>query len=78
HYTSETNIQKVIKPLFLDDLYSEFEKAKGNTKRLNELHRKIAALHFLDPACGCGNFLIISYRELRQLGKRPANYTFHA
>ncbi|MBV6440739.1 MAG: hypothetical protein EPGJADBJ_02411 [Saprospiraceae bacterium] len=41
HYTSETNIQKVIKPLFLDDLYSEFEKAKGNTKRLNELHRKM-------------------------------------
>lgn len=67
HYTSEKNIQKVIKPLFLDELYSEFEKAKGNRNRLNELHRKIAALHFLDPACGCGNFLIISYRELRQL-----------
>jgi hypothetical protein len=67
HYTSEKNIQKVIKPLFLDDLYSEFEKAKGNRARLNELHRKIATLHFLDPACGCGNFLIISYRELRQL-----------
>lgn len=67
HYTSEKNIQKVIKPLFLDDLHSEFEKAKGNRNRLNELHRKIAALHFLDPACGCGNFLIISYRELRQL-----------
>ncbi len=67
HYTSEKNIQKVIKPLFLDDLYSEFEKAKGNRNRLNELHHKIASLHFLDPACGCGNFLIISYRELRQL-----------
>jgi len=67
HYTSEKNIQKVIKPLFLDDLYAEFEKAKGNRNRLNELHRKLAALHFLDPACGCGNFLIISYRELRQL-----------
>lgn len=67
HYTSEKNIQKVIKPLFLDELYSEFEKAKGNRNRLNELHRKIASLHFLDPACGCGNFLIISYRELRQL-----------
>ncbi|MBL7781590.1 MAG: class I SAM-dependent DNA methyltransferase [Saprospiraceae bacterium] len=67
HYTSEKNIQKVIKPLFLDDLYSEFEKAKGNRNRLNELHRKISALHFLDPACGCGNFLIISYRELREL-----------
>jgi hypothetical protein len=67
HYTSEKNIQKVIKPLFLDDLYTEFEKAKGNRNRLNELHLKIAALHFLDPACGCGNFLIISYRELREL-----------
>lgn len=67
HYTSEKNIQKVIKPLFLDDLYAEFEKSKGNRNRLNELHRKIAELHFLDPACGCGNFLIISYRELRQL-----------
>lgn len=67
HYTSEKNIQKVIKPLFLDDLYDEFEKAKGNRNRLNELHKKISSLHFLDPACGCGNFLIISYRELRQL-----------
>ncbi len=67
HYTSEKNIQKVIKPLFLDELHSEFEKAKGNRNRLNELHRKIATLYFLDPACGCGNFLIISYRELREL-----------
>ena len=67
HYTSEKNIQKVIKPLFLDGLYAEFEKAKGNRNRLIELHKKIADLHFLDPACGCGNFLIISYRELRQL-----------
>ena len=67
HYTSEKNIQKVVKPLFLDSLYAEFEKAKGNKNRLNELHIKIANLHFLDPACGCGNFLIISYRELRQL-----------
>lgn len=67
HYTSEKNIQKLIRPLFLDDLYAEFEKAKGNRNRLNELHQKIASLHFLDPACGCGNFLIITYRELRDL-----------
>ncbi|MEZ4941149.1 MAG: DNA methyltransferase [Saprospiraceae bacterium] len=67
HYTSEKNIQKVIKPLFLDDLHKEFERAKGNRNKLNELHQKIAGLHFLDPACGCGNFLIISYRELREL-----------
>ncbi len=67
HYTSEKNIQKLIKPLFLDDLYTEFEKAKGSKGKLEELHKKIANLHFLDPACGCGNFLIITYRELRDL-----------
>jgi len=67
HYTSEKNIQKVIKPLFLDDLYKEFEKVKSNRTKLQQLHDKIASLHFLDPACGCGNFLIISYRELREL-----------
>ena len=67
HYTSEKNIQKVIKPLFLDDLHTEFEKVKNNTNRLKEFHQKLAKLHFLDPACGCGNFLIITYRELRDL-----------
>lgn len=67
HYTSEKNIQKVIKPLFLDDLYTDFEKIKGNRNKLLEFHKKIANLYFLDPACGCGNFLIITYRELRDL-----------
>ncbi|BAQ61261.1 Type II restriction enzyme [Geminocystis sp. NIES-3708] len=67
HYTSEKNIQKVIKPLFLDDLYIEFEKLKNNQNKLKEFHHKIASLKFLDPACGCGNFLIITYRELREL-----------
>ncbi|HYF01996.1 MAG TPA: DNA methyltransferase [Patescibacteria group bacterium] len=67
HYTSEKNILKVIKPLFLDDLHAEFEKAKGNRNKLRDLHKKIAELRFLDPACGCGNFLIITYRELRLL-----------
>ncbi|WP_071189767.1 DNA methyltransferase [Trichormus sp. NMC-1] len=67
HYTSEKNIQKLIKPLFLDDLYTEFERVKGSRGKLQELHQKIADLHFLDPACGCGNFLIITYRELRDL-----------
>ncbi len=67
HYTSEKNIQKLIKPLFLDDLYSEFEKIKSNQNKLKEFHEKIANLYFLDPACGCGNFLIITYRELREL-----------
>ncbi|MBE9232537.1 class I SAM-dependent DNA methyltransferase [Cuspidothrix issatschenkoi LEGE 03284] len=67
HYTSEKNIQKLIKPLFLDDLYLELEKVKTNSAKLREFHQKIADLHFLDPACGCGNFLIITYRELRDL-----------
>lgn len=71
HYTSEENILKVIKPLFLDDLWIEFKKIKNTKSRrkeiLNEFHKKLASLRFLDPACGCGNFLIISYRELRRL-----------
>lgn len=67
HYTSEENIMKVIKPLFLDDLWSRFEKIKHNKKQLELLHQELAQLTFLDPACGCGNFLIIVYRELRRL-----------
>lgn len=67
HYTSETNILKLIKPLFLDELWEEFEKIKTNNRRLLEFHHKLSTLHFLDPACGCGNFLVITYRELRLL-----------
>jgi hypothetical protein len=67
HYTSEKNILKLIKPLFLDGLWAEFEKAKTTTNALRKLHDKISRLRFLDPACGCGNFLIIAYRELRLL-----------
>ena len=67
HYTSETNILKLIKPLFLDDLWKEFENIKDNKNKLGEFHKKISTFHFLDPACGCGNFLIITYRELRLL-----------
>lgn len=67
HYTSEKNIQKVIKPLFLDDLYEEFYKIKNSQNKLKEFQTKLAQLKFLDPACGCGNFLIVSYRELRDL-----------
>jgi hypothetical protein len=67
HYTSEKNILKLIKPLFLDKLWSEFETVKTNTNKLKTFHRKIASLRFLDPACGCGNFLVITYRELRML-----------
>lgn len=67
HYTSERNILKVVRGLFLDDLYREFESLKDNLRKLNQFHEKLAHLRFFDPACGCGNFLIISYRELRRL-----------
>ena len=67
HYTSESNILKLIKPLFLDELWAEFEAVKGNKNKLPEFHKKISQLKFLDPACGCGNFLVITYRELRLL-----------
>lgn len=67
HYTSEKNILKLIKPLFLNELWEEFEKSKTDKGKLRKLHEKISKLKFLDPACGCGNFLIIAYRELRLL-----------
>ncbi|MDD6088545.1 MAG: hypothetical protein PUB69_04470 [Desulfovibrionaceae bacterium] len=67
HYTSEENILKVINPLFMDDLYAEFERVKASPLQLEQFHTKLASLKFLDPACGCGNFLIIAYRELRKL-----------
>lgn len=72
HYTSEKNILKVIGPLFLDDLRAELEqlKARRSNDRANKLqafHDKLASLNFFDPACGCGNFLVITYREIRQL-----------
>jgi hypothetical protein len=67
HYTSEKNILKLIKPLFLDDLWAEFESIRTNKARLNEFHLRLSKMKFLDPACGCGNFLVITYRELRLL-----------
>jgi len=67
HYTSEKNILKLIKPLFLDELYEEFEVIKTNKIKLREFHKRLSTLKFLDPACGCGNFLVITYRELRLL-----------
>lgn len=67
HYTSEDNINKVINTLFLNELWEEFYKAKNNKNKLKLLHEKIGNLKFLDPACGCGNFLIITYRQLREL-----------
>jgi hypothetical protein len=72
HYTAERNILKVVRSLFLDEFRAEFEAAKrdksGRGKsRLLALQKRLAALRFLDPACGCGNFLVITYRELRAL-----------
>jgi len=67
HYTSEKNILKLIGPLFLDELRSEFATVKSSRVKLHEFHERIAKLAFLDPACGCGNFLVIAYRELRVL-----------
>ena len=67
HYTSEENILKLIGPLFLDELKAEFEQGKHHKNQLFEFHKKLTHLRFLDPACGCGNFLVITYRELRML-----------
>ena len=67
HYTSEENILKLIQPLFLDSLWEEFNRVKSNKNKLFEFHKKLRTLTFFDPACGCGNFLVIAYRELRKL-----------
>ena len=67
HYTSEKNIMKVTKSLFLEELETQFEKNRNDKRALQVLHNRLSKLKFLDPACGCGNFLIISYRELRLL-----------
>jgi hypothetical protein len=72
HYTSERDILKVIRPLFLDKFRAEFEAIKNDSStrqraRLDEFLHRLTKLKFLDPACGCGNFLVVSFRELRLL-----------
>ena len=72
HYTTEKNILKVIEPLFMDSLRAEFARLKSrkDSRRVTELRRfqeRLGGMMFFDPACGCGNFLIIAYRELRLL-----------
>ncbi len=66
HYTSEKNILKVIDGLFMDDLRAELDSCGKNPTKLNELWEKIGHISLLDPACGCGNFLVVAYRELRR------------
>lgn len=73
HYTSEENILKTLNPLFLDELRAELDKAlRRDTDRkkanaLNALWDKLGAVRYMDPACGCGNFIIVAYRELRAI-----------
>ena len=72
HYTTERSILKVIEPLFLDELRDEFKRLagrrdSGRRPAIEAFHKKLSTLRFFDPACGCGNFLIIAYRELRLL-----------
>jgi hypothetical protein len=66
HYTSVENILKLIKPLFLDVLYEAFENAK-TIIQLRTLIKRLSKIKFFDPACGSGNFLIITYKEIRLL-----------
>lgn len=67
HYTTETNIRKALDPLFLDELRAEFEKSRRDNNRMKALHKRLSTIRILDPGCGCGNFLVIAYRELRLL-----------
>jgi hypothetical protein len=67
HYTSEENINKIVFPLFLDDLQDRLDKAWENKKELKKLRQDLTKIKIFDPACGCGNFLVVSYRHLRQL-----------
>lgn len=67
HYTSERNIRRAIEPIFLNDLKAEFEQVQNDAKKLTAFITKLQTLQILDPACGCGNFLIVAYREMRLL-----------
>lgn len=67
HYTTERNILRLIGPLFLDELRAEYKNKRDSVQGLRNLRERLGQLQFLDPACGCGNFLIIAYREMRSL-----------
>jgi hypothetical protein len=67
HYTSEENINKIVYPLFLEELQERLTNAWDSKKQLRELRKDLSKIRILDPACGCGNFLVVSYRHLRQI-----------
>jgi type II restriction/modification system DNA methylase subunit YeeA len=67
HYTTEENINKVIKPLFLDELNSKLDSAWDSIKELKKLRADLAKIRILDPACGCGNFLVVAYRPSKRV-----------
>lgn len=67
HYTSERDILKLIRSLFLDELRAEVESIRRDRRALEQFQRRLGQMRFLDPACGCGNFLVLAYRELRRL-----------
>lgn len=67
HYTTEKNILRTIEPLFLNELRTRLAAAWNDRGQLTKLHNELGRLRLLDPACGCGNFLIVAYRELRAL-----------
>lgn len=70
HYTTESNILKVIGPMFLDELNQRFADSANDVTALRRLRAHMGSMRFLDPACGCGNFLVIAYREMRALDLR--------
>lgn len=67
HYTSVPNILKVLNPLFLDDLRAQLEEAGDNTRKLQNLRKRMSRIRVFDPACGSGNFLVIAYKQMREI-----------
>ncbi len=67
HYTSVPNILKVLNPLFLDDLHEQLEQAKDNARKLLNLRKRMSNIRVFDPACGSGNFLVIAYKQMREI-----------
>lgn len=67
HYTSVPNILKVLNPLFLDDVRRQLEESRGNPRKLLNLKKRLARIRVFDPACGSGNFLLVAYKQLREI-----------